>query len=205
MILGAHMVDANVSRLQNALNALGFVKSDPRLRVAVDGMVGPATVKAMNHALIAYIVQGAGRAPKWRTVTADTIKNQAGEMAMLIEQAAGVPGPQPAPAAPASYSQAPSRSAQVAAFFRSLQPSQEFDMFPQQPGYYPQQPYYAPGSYPYGQAPGGLPNNQASLDVKAFIPAQYEHVRLTPATGMAILLGAGLVIMALSQYKVAKK
>ena len=31
------------------------------------------------------------------------------------------------------------------------------------------------------RGPGGLPTNQASLDIRAFIPAQYDHIQIHPA------------------------
>lgn len=54
---------------------------------------------------------------------------------------------------------------------------------------------YPPGYYPAG--PGGLPADRASVDVKAFIPAQYEHVQVDPTTVMAlILVGLGVYYVA---------
>lgn len=62
----------------------------------------------------------------------------------------------------------------------------------QQPGYAPQG--YAPQGY-YQPAPtGGLPPDQASLDVRAFIPAQYEHVRINP-TWVMVALGIGVAVL----------
>lgn len=70
----------------------------------------------------------------------------------------------------------------------------------QQPaGYYPQQGYYPP------RGPGGLPTDRASVDVKAFIPAQYEHVRLNPGTGMAVLVVGLVVVAMLARDKKHKK
>lgn len=64
------------------------------------------------------------------------------------------------------------------------------DYYP--PGYYP------PPGYNYGppRAPGGLPGDRATLDVKAFIPAQYEHVSLSPWNGVAIVgIGVSLILL----------
>lgn len=63
---------------------------------------------------------------------------------------------------------------------------------PPQPAYYQPQPtYYGP---PRG--PGGLPADRASLDVKAFVPAQYEHIRVDPTTVMfMILAGVGVYLV----------
>lgn len=67
------------------------------------------------------------------------------------------------------------------------------------PGYYAPAPYYpppyAPAPYP-PRGPGGLPTDRATLDVKAFIPAQYQHVRISPG-GVALVLLAGVVIVML--------
>lgn len=63
--------------------------------------------------------------------------------------------------------------------------------------------YAAPGYAPRG--PGGLPTNQASLDVKAFIPAQYEHVRLTPLTGILVIAGFVGVVSLIQRHKIVTK
>jgi len=66
------------------------------------------------------------------------------------------------------------------------------------PAYYPDDPQYYPPPRPayyqsaptyYGptRAPGGLPADHASLDVKAFVPAQYEHIRVNPTTAMLLV------------------
>lgn len=69
---------------------------------------------------------------------------------------------------------------------------------PAYPGYYqPQQPYYYSN-----RGPGGLPADQASVDVKAFLPAQYEHVQVDPTTVMAaIIVGVGIYIVATRKKK----
>ena len=61
--------------------------------------------------------------------------------------------------------------------------------YPSYPGYYqPQQPVYYSN-----RAPGGLPPDQATVDVKAFLPAQYEHVQVDPTTVMAVIaVGLGV-------------
>lgn len=204
MILGAHQVDAGVTRLQNALNVLGRVKGDSRLMVAVDGAIGPGTVNATNRALITYIVQGAGNAPRWRHVTAAAIKESAADIAVDIERAAGVQSP---PQAPAPVQASATRKPQ---WFPPPITTTGAEMFPQQQqAYYPpQQPYYPPpqgypGYYPQNRGSGGLPRDQATLDVKAFIPAQYDHVRLHPAGGLAILAVGVLAVMLISQHRKA--
>lgn len=68
--------------------------------------------------------------------------------------------------------------------------------------YSPPAGYYPPPSYNYGppRGPGGLPGDRATLDVKAFIPAQYEHVSLSPVSGMAIV-GVGVLLVLLLSKK----
>jgi peptidoglycan hydrolase-like protein with peptidoglycan-binding domain len=166
-----------VVRLQSALNALGQQKHDAKLLVQIDGVVGPATAEATNRALGVYVAQGAGRIPStWQRATTRMITASANDIAAYIERAAA-PLPTATP--------------------------------PPQPGgypmpYYPQPSYYPP-PVPYGYgyggggptfAPGGLPIDHASLDVKAFIPAQYDHIQLDPETGLAILAaGLGVVLL----------
>ena len=66
------------------------------------------------------------------------------------------------------------------------------------PGMYPPPDYYpAPGYMPQ-RGPGGLPTDRASFDVRAFIPAQYEHIRLDP-TWIVVALGVGLGALLYSQ------
>ena len=67
------------------------------------------------------------------------------------------------------------------------------------PGYYAPAPTYygPPAPYYSNRGPGGLPADRASVDVKAFIPAQYEHVRVDPMTVMAALVvGVGIFLVA---------
>lgn len=71
-------------------------------------------------------------------------------------------------------------------------------------GYYPPPAVRGyPGYAPRG--PGGLPTNQASLDVKAFVPAQYEHVRVTPLTGILVIAGFVGVVSLIQRHKVVAK
>lgn len=48
--------------LQNALKALGAAHGDSALNIAVDGVIGPGTVKATNYALKTYIGAGPAQA-----------------------------------------------------------------------------------------------------------------------------------------------
>lgn len=72
-------------------------------------------------------------------------------------------------------------------------------------GYAPSVRGYPPGGGYAPRGPGGLPTNQASLDVKAFIPAQYEHVRLTPLTGILAIAGFVGVVSLIQRHKVVAK
>lgn len=191
MMLSAHVSqgDAGVLRLQTALFALGQKHGDRMLLVDVDGVVGPSTVKAVQRALGMYVMQGSGVVPQnWlRGTSTSIIRASAGDIARYIEQAAGTSPPS---------SVSPSTAAVVPS-------SQGAEMFPQQQSYYPpQQSYYPPGYAPRG--PGGLPTNQASLDVKAFIPAQYDHIQLHPASGLAIVAVGVLLALVVSQHRAAK-
>jgi hypothetical protein len=178
--LGAAVSPA-VVRLQNALNALGQQRQDAKLLVRVDGVVGPATAAAANRALIVYVVQGGGKIPQnWHRATTSMIAASANDIASYIEQAAG--------------------SGQAAA--PPSAPPPQFEPGGSSMPYYPQQGYYPPPSpYGYGSrgptfAPGGLPIDHASVDVKAFVPAQFDHIQLDAGTGLAILAaGLGVILL----------
>lgn len=71
---------------------------------------------------------------------------------------------------------------------------------PPPPAFYPP-PAYGPPGYGPPRGPGGLPADRATLDVRAFIPAQYEHVRITPATGLALVAFGLLAVMAVSKIR----
>jgi len=68
-----------------------------------------------------------------------------------------------------------------------------------QPAYYPQQPGYYP---PRG--PGGMNPNEASVDTKVFIPAQYEHVKFNPGT-VALVIGVGVIAVMVGQKRAESK
>jgi lysozyme family protein len=84
--------------LQNALKALGTTTGDPQLsRLTVDGVIGPATVKAMNYALANY-VGGSQQFPR-ADLTVTRVRQYAGTLAALVirrvQQSGGsVPAPQ---------------------------------------------------------------------------------------------------------------
>lgn len=198
--------DNGVRRLQTALYALGQKHRDRvLLAVQADGVVGPVTVKATQRALGTYVVQGSGIIPQnWLRGTSSTIiRASANDIARYIEDAAGstpyIPGaPAPPPSAipPQQARMLPSSGGDT-----TMNPQ----YYPPQQAYYPpQQPAY-PGYYPQApRAPGGLPANQASLDIKAFIPAQYDHIQLHPAGAIAILVVGALTVMLVMQHKKSK-
>ena len=63
-------------------------------------------------------------------------------------------------------------------------------------------PNYAPPGYgPSRRGPGGLPTNQASLDIRAFIPAQYDHLQIHPAGVMAAIAVGVTVILLVRRNK----
>ena len=80
-----------------------------------------------------------------------------------------------------------------------------------QPGYpstAPYAPQYYPPGAPYpggGIGPGGLPTDRASVDVRAFIPAQYEQLRVHPLIAIGLVLGVGYAVITLVRRHDAKK
>lgn len=73
------------AQLQNALKALGTTSGDPLLmKVAVDGVVGPKTVAAVNHALANY-VGGTPAFPR-ADLTVAKVRQYAGALATLVSQ-----------------------------------------------------------------------------------------------------------------------
>lgn len=77
------------------------------------------------------------------------------------------------------------------------------------PAYYPDDPGYGYGpppppptyyAMPRRRGPGGLPRDEASLDVKAFIPAQYDHIRVHPG-GVMAALGLGVIVYLVATRK----
>lgn len=76
--------------------------------------------------------------------------------------------------------------------------------FPDDSQYYPppRPAYYPPAYYGPTRAPGGLPGGHASLDVKAYVPAQFEHINITPTTGLLLVgLGFAAVYFVLDKKK----
>jgi hypothetical protein len=78
--------------LQNALKALGAAHGDASLNIAVDGIIGPGTVKATNYALKTYIgagpVQAAGLSGRFlnATATKSDVQQYADTLATIVTQ-----------------------------------------------------------------------------------------------------------------------
>ncbi len=72
-------------RLQNALVALGATAGGDRAlsSIAIDGVIGPATVKAVNYALATYV----GASPQFPKANLDItkVRQYAGALASLVE------------------------------------------------------------------------------------------------------------------------
>lgn len=177
---------AKIVRLQKALRALSGRVRDRTLLVAADGLVGPHTIGATTHAMNRY-------APGFThaVLTHADILRDAPQLAAWIEKApieADASTPPPSPPAPLS----PTATAQPGA---TMPPQQYY--YPQ-PGYAPPPPpsYYGPSR----RGPGGLPRDEASLDVKAFIPAQYDHIQVHPGGVMAVL-GVGVIVYLVATRK----
>lgn len=72
-------------QLQNALRALGNTNGDPSLsKLAVDGVIGPGTVKAVNYALSTYI--GGSKAFPRADLDVTRVRQYAGALAALVIQ-----------------------------------------------------------------------------------------------------------------------
>lgn len=84
-ISGAADTASPAVQLQNALKALGNTNGDPQLsRLTVDGVIGPATVKAINYALATYI--GGSTAFPRADLTVTKVRQFAGALAALVTQ-----------------------------------------------------------------------------------------------------------------------
>jgi hypothetical protein len=73
-------------RLQNALKALGQLRGDPALtKVKVDGIIGPATVKAINYAIAQkYVVMPSFPRPE---LTLQHVRQFSAGLAAAVEDA----------------------------------------------------------------------------------------------------------------------
>ena len=196
----------HVKRLQTALQALAKRVRDPAAGTPVDGLVGPHTVRAVNYAVpkhtAAPSVLANGR------LTHTQIVSFSPQLSAFVEKAP-VPGAgdglltpafmtTTAQAPPVVLPSTPASTYTPNSGGRSQMPAQYY-----QPGYAPA-PYYPP-SYQPGYQPGYAPApRQASVDIKAFIPAQYEHVKFNPVT-LAALAAAVVVTVVVMQRKGEKK
>jgi hypothetical protein len=182
---------ATVKRLQTALRGLAQRSGDSNAGTPVDGLVGPHTLRAVNYAVPKYAsadpLLASGR------LTHPQIVSFAPQLASAVEQA-----PISAPAAPQMQAPAPAPTSSSPSFWQSVatgvamyqqQNSGGRPMYPQAPAVY----------YP----PAHMAPRQASVDIKAFIPAQYEHVKFNPAT-MMLVFGVGLAVVLVMQKKQAQ-
>jgi hypothetical protein len=187
---------AKVRRLQNALRGLAKRVKDRAISVVADGLIGPHTVTATNRALSSY-------APGFTSgqLTRAQIVRTAPQIAAYLERA------------PYTLTH-PEQASFVATTPPVVQPTMPAAMpggAQTMPAYYPPPPGYGPPGYgpsPYGppaygppRGPGGLPTDRATVDVRAFIPAQYEHVRVSPGTGMAVVAVGVVVVLLLMRDK----
>jgi hypothetical protein len=192
---------SKVRRLQNSLRGLAKRVKDRAINVVADGLVGPHTVAATNRALANY-------APGFTSgsnFTRPQIVKLAPQIAAYLEHA------------PYTLTHPEYASQQSTPFVTPAPPVVQPTGAQTMPAYYPPQPtYYAPPSYgppgygppAYGppRGPGGLPTDRASVDVRAFIPAQYEHVRVSPGTGMAVVaVGVVVALLLVREKKHSKK
>lgn len=190
---------AKVRRLQNVLRGLAKRVKDRAISVVADGLVGPHTVAATNRALANY-------APGFTSgqLTKAQIIRTAPQIAAYLERA------------PYTLTH-PEQASFVATTPPMVQPSvpaatpggaETMPYYQPQPtSYYPQPGYGPPPGYSYGppRGPGGLPTDRASVDVRAFIPAQYEHVRVSPGTGMAVVAVGVVVALLIARERKHKK
>lgn len=198
-----------VGRLQAALEQLSRRVDDHQVATTLDGRMGPLTASATNVALQRYAVT-APLTLRTGHLTQSQILGQIVPITAYIEAVKSIPakvtsgvyrpGNQPSSflsqLLPAATSSAASSSQQpaYAPGGASAMPA---------PGYYPPPPGYAPAYAPtyYSRGPGGLPTDRASFDVKAFIPAQYEHVNFSGAGLAALALGGVVVFMLVKQRR----
>jgi len=195
---------AKVRRLQNALRGLAKRVKDAAINTAADGLIGPRTVTATNRALKNY-VPGFSSAP---VLTRAEVLAQSPFLAARFDEAGrGTPAaPKPLPSSPfVAATQKVVQQYLPAATQDTTMPYPPQQQAYYQPPGYPQQPAYAPQGYGPPRGPGGLPTDRATLDVRAFIPAQYEHIRVSPGTGFAVIAVGVVVVFLLMRDKKHKK
>lgn len=190
----------HVVRLQKALRGLADRVHDAAVYTKPDGLIGKHTVKAVNYAMPKY-VQTAPVQYRTGTLTKAQVIKFAPQLAAFVEKG---PSYDIIPAKVTSGIYRPPTPAIQTAFAPTTAPPTGAAMPPYYappPSYYP--PSYAP-SYGPPRGPGGLPTDRASVDVKTFIPAQYEHVRFNPAT-VALVIGFGVIVYAVATKKKSGK
>lgn len=194
---------AKVRRLQIALRGLAKRVKDTLISTAADGLIGPRTVRATNRALKNY-VPGFSSAPD---LTRAEVLKQAPHLAARFDEAGRATPAVPKALPPSPFVAATQKVVQpyIPAETSTMPYPPQQQAYYQQPGYYPPQPGYAPQGYAPPRGPGGLPTDRATLDVRAFIPAQYEHVRVSPGTGFAVVAVGVVVILLLQRDKKHKK
>jgi hypothetical protein len=183
-----------IVRLQNALNALARRTGDHLVGAHADGLVGSKTVKAVNRAMFMYAKGGAPSDFTTGKLTHRQVGDFAPQLAAYIERspiaAANRVAPTESPSLPEPAPQISPSTPSVPSSGGTMPPYSYPGSYP---GYYAPT-YYGPG---YSRGPGGLPADRASVDVKAFVPAQYEHVNVDPMTVMAaIVVGVGIYFVA---------
>ncbi|HEV3059585.1 MAG TPA: hypothetical protein VGY48_15150 [Vicinamibacterales bacterium] len=192
---------ATIKRLQTALRGLAQRTGDGTASVPVDGLVGPHTVRAVNYAVPKYAsadpLLASGNLSHAQVVAFAPQLAAAIEQAPIAAPAAPsmpVPPPAPAPSSPSFWQDV----AQGTAMYAAQQAQQGGRPMPAPVQYYP--PGYAPAPH----YPGYGPQRQASVDIKAFVPAQYEHVRFNPVT-VAVIIGVGVAAVLITQKREREK
>lgn len=189
---------AKIVRLQKALQGLAQRVGDKLVSTTADGLVGNHTVKAANRALYMYARGGAPSEFTSGGLTHTQIVAFASQLTAYIDRS---PIEAATRSVPAPSAAAPPANATASIPVSYTQPDQSTQTVPINPpsGGVMNPQYYPPGYQPYysNRGPGGLPADHPSVDVKAFIPAQYEHVQVDPTTVMVlILVGLGIYYVA---------
>lgn len=181
-----------VKRLQLALQGLAKRTGDKFVSTPADGLIGPRTTKAVNRAMYMYAKGGAPDKLTTGALTKPQVVANAAQLASLVQRSP-FPNAVYRPSPPPPDATGP-EAVPTPAVAPAMMP--EGDATMPAPGYYPSgyAPgyYQQPGYYPQ-RGPGGLPTDEASLDVRAFVPAQYEHIRVNP-THVMMAIGAVVVI-----------
>lgn len=194
---------SKVRRLQNALRGLAKRVKDRAISVVADGLIGPHTVSATNRALSVH-------APGFSEggLTKVQIVRLSPQIAAYLEKAPYTAAPT-LPPSPFVATTAPVVQPSVPAAMPGGAPTMPAYYPPPPPNYYPPSPYgpsgYGPPAYGPPRGPGGLPTDRATVDVRAFIPAQYEHIRVSPGTGMAVVAVGVVIALLLIREKKHKK